>query len=635
MANPRHRIIGTAGHVDHGKTALVLALTGIDTDRLAEEKRRGITIENGFAHLTLPDGQLVGVIDVPGHERFIRRMLAGSGGVDIALLVVAADDGIMPQTREHLDILKILGVPWAVVALTKIDLAPDPQWLELVTQDIRGLMVGAFQNEPPIVPVSARTGVGIAELKEELYQAVRSSPAKPVGRHFRLPLDRIFTRPGFGTVVAGTLLGGQVNLGDPAQIYPTELPTRIRQVQVHSQTVETAWPGQRVALCLAGLKREDLNRGDVLATPGCLRPSLMLDVFISILPSSPFTLKNGRLVQAHLAAREIRAKVVLMRAEELTRGQSDYAQLRLVSPVVARRGDRLVLRLPSPAITIGGGEVLDPCPQKKRRHKPEVLSQFQIQAEGSLRQRVELALRERPGSFATFQEIALRADLGPQALAEANNLARKGLAVALTPEIFLHVAEVETLTGRLKNLLTLYHQSHPHSPGLSLGEIRSRLAPQAPPAALEGLLTTWERQKVLVLEEGLARLGSFEPLVDEEKNQYVQLLAKTYLDFGFSPLATSAVLPAQSPDESRRRKAAFSTLIARGELTRLDDLYHLHQKAYDEAFAIFQALAAKGPVEPGPYRDRLKTSRKVAVALLESFEKRGWAVKAGSGRLPR
>ncbi|MDR1578348.1 MAG: selenocysteine-specific translation elongation factor [Deltaproteobacteria bacterium] len=635
MANPRHRIIGTAGHVDHGKTALVFALTGVDTDRLAEEKRRGITIENGYAHLTLPDGRLIGVIDVPGHERFVRHMLAGSGGVDIALLVVAADDGIMPQTREHLDILKLLGVKRAVVALSKIDLAPDKEWIELVSAEIGSLLNGVFEVDPPIIPVSTRTGQGIENLRQTLFAAVEACPAKPVGRHFRLPLDRVFTRPGFGTVVAGTLLGGTVSLGDPALVYPAGQETRIRQIQTHSQVVETAYPGQRVALNLANLKKEDLNRGDVLATPGSLTPSLFLDAQIAIVPTSPFSLKNGRQAQIHLAAREVRAKVILMGTAELAAGQTDYAQLRLAEPVVARRGDRLVIRLSSPAITIGGGEVLDPAPQRRRRNKPETLKRYETLATGGLRSRVELAVRERPGAFATIKELILRSDLGSQALAEAKILADKGVLLALAPDIFIHVAEFTALTNRLQNLLARYHQENPFSPGLSLEEIRSRLAPRAPSNAMEGLFAIWVAKKLALREEGLMRLSSFEPQVDEAKNQYLELLAQSYESMAWSPLATSAVLPALTPESARNRKAAFASLIQSGRLERLNDLYHMAQKPYQKAFEEFKTLAQKGPVEPGPFRDRLQTSRKVAVALLENYEKKGWAIKSGAGRLPR
>ncbi|MDR2387314.1 MAG: selenocysteine-specific translation elongation factor [Deltaproteobacteria bacterium] len=635
MASQRHLTIGTAGHVDHGKTALVKALTGIDTDRLSEEKRRGITIENGFAHLSFKDGLVAGIIDVPGHERFVRHMLAGSGGIDLALLVVAADDGVMPQTREHLDILKLLNIKTGLVALTKSDLISDPEWLDLIMDEVRTLTQGAFQNDLAIVPVSAQTNQGLEELTQELHKALLRAAPRSVGPSFRLPLDRVFTMDGFGTVVTGTLLDGPIKTGDQLMAYPQEIESRVKQIQVYGQSADLAYPGQRVALNLAGLKKSDLKRGDLLARPGSLHNTFMLDVHLSVLPNSPFSLKNNALVQLHLSAREVTAKVVLMKSERLTAGESDYAQLRLTVPVVARRGDRLVIRLASPPITIGGGEILDAFPQKHRRHKPAVIDQYQTKESGTLRQRLELAISERPGTFATLPQLVLRADLGPLAKAEANKLADQGLIVALTKDIFIHKSEINSLTQKLKNLLTNYHKSNPFNQGLSTGEIREKLAPRAAPSAWEGLQKYWKSNHIISQEAGFTRLSSFEPKVDEAENHYLRLLEGDYLAFGLKPLATSMVRPADDPDSNRRRKAALATLVRSGQLIPLDSLYHMHFQAYQEAWEYFKALAKNGPVELAAFRDALNTSRKIAFAILESFENRALALKSGSGRLPR
>jgi selenocysteine-specific elongation factor len=360
----------------------------------------------------------------------------------------------------------------------------------------------------------------------------------------------------------------------------------------------------------------------------------MLDAHLTILPDSPFALRNNRLVQLHLATRELTAKVVLMDADKLVAGDSDYVQFRLTAPVAAHRGDRFVIRLRSPAVTIGGGGILDAFPQKHRRRKTEVLNQYRTKDSGTVRQRLELAIRERPGTFASLAQLALRADLGQSALAEANVLADKKVVFKLTPEIFLHQTELSTLTQKLKSILADYHQRNPQSPGQSTEEIHSRLAPQAPPTAWEGLLRIWEGQGLVIREEGLTRLQSFEPRIDVISNQYIELLARAYLDFGWTPLATSAVLPTADPDLARRRRAALETLVRRGELIRLDDLYHMHHRPYEEAWRLFQNLSLNGPVEPAPFRDALKTSRKVAIAVLENFEAKALVIKSGAGRLP-
>ncbi|MDR1678036.1 MAG: selenocysteine-specific translation elongation factor [Deltaproteobacteria bacterium] len=639
MAKSRHIVIGTAGHVDHGKTSLVLALTGIDADRLAEEKRRGITIVNGYAHFDLGNGEQASIIDVPGHERFIRQMLAGSGAVDLALLVIAADDGVMPQTIEHLHILRLLGVKRAVAVITKCDLAPDQDWLDMLTEDISSLLEGVFELTPPIIKVSVVTHEGLEELTAVLRQAALSVPTKPVQNRFRLPIDRVFTMTGFGTVVTGSLLEGSVEVGQPALLYPSGLEAKIRQVQVHSQVVETAWPGQRTALNLSNLKIEEIKRGDVLATPRSLTPNMMLDATLDILPKSffrnPWTLKNGSLIKLHLAAKELTAKIVLIDCDRLGPNDRAYVQFRLTEPAVARKGDRFVIRMPSPAMTLGGGEILDGVPLKRRR-KPEVTAIFQTKERGDHIDRVELAVRERRGQFEPFSETIKRADLDrSRARNDANLLVEKGVLHFLAADVYLHSCEKKILTGKILSLLAEYHRVNPYSPGASLEEIRVKLLSGANPAVVEAFFQQLIDNKSVVREGGYLRLSSFEPKIDEAGNRQADLLEKAYLDFGFTPLATSAVYPETEPELNRRRKAAFASLVKKGSLIPLDDLYHLHQVHFEKAFKVFTELATSGPVTIAQFRDALKTSRKVALALLDSFDRAGRSFKSGDGRLVR
>ena len=378
----KHVIIGTAGHVDHGKTLLVKALTGIDTDRLVEEKKRGITIELGFAHLDFDDGTQAGIVDVPGHEKFIKNMLAGAGGIDLAMLVVAADEGFMPQTVEHLGILSLLGIQEGLVVITKADMV-DPEWVEMVKDDVAAQVEGTFLEGKPIMTCSAYTGQGIPELREALKQLVHKAAEKNLRTPFRLPIDRVFSVDGFGTVVTGTLIEGSVSEGDMAEILPTGVEARVRNLQVHGKDVETAFAGQRVAVNLAGVRKADLTRGDTIAKPGSVKTSLMLDVRLQDLKNSQRTILNNSQVHLYHGSTVRLAKVVLLDRDALQPGESCYAQLRLSKALAARQGDRFVLRFYSPLETIGGGVILDEHPYRHKRNDARVIAALAVRESGS------------------------------------------------------------------------------------------------------------------------------------------------------------------------------------------------------------------------------------------------------------
>ncbi|MBI4391738.1 MAG: selenocysteine-specific translation elongation factor, partial [candidate division NC10 bacterium] len=368
----KHIIVGTAGHIDHGKTSLVKALTGIDTDRLKEEKERGISIELGFAHLTLPDGLRLGIVDVPGHERFVKTMLAGVGGIDLVILVIAADEGIMPQTREHLHICRLLQIPRGLVALTKRDLV-DADWLELVAEEVRTFLKGTFLEGAPVLPVSATTGEGLDALKAALAALAAEAEPKRVEGIFRLPIDRVFTMKGFGTVITGTLLAGSLKVGDEVVVLPEGLRSRVRRLQVHGETVEQAFAGQRTAVNLPGIEVSAIARGSLLCLPGTLRPSTAMDATLTLLEDAPRPLKNRGRIRFHLGTSELLARAVLLDREELPPGQSAYVHLRLESPGAALPQDRFVIRSYRPAVTVGGGMILDPAPPQRRRKRQEIL----------------------------------------------------------------------------------------------------------------------------------------------------------------------------------------------------------------------------------------------------------------------
>ncbi|MFP5212731.1 MAG: selenocysteine-specific translation elongation factor, partial [Acidobacteriota bacterium] len=361
-------ILGTAGHIDHGKTSLIRALTGIDTDRLKEEKLRGITIELGFAHMELPGGERLGIVDVPGHERFVKHMVAGATGIHLVALVIAADEGVMPQTREHMEICELLQVKKGLVVLTKIDMVEDPDWVEMVREDVAEFMKGTFLEGAPIIPVSAVTGEGIDELKQTLALLYSQVQPRSTEGPFRLPVDRVFSMRGFGTVVTGTSMSGRVRIGDQVTIYPMEQKTKVRGLQVHSEEVQEVLPGQRTAINLQGLERAAIERGNVIATPGTLAPTHMVDVHMEMLSSSPRPLKHRAKIRFHTGTAEHLGTVVLLDREELAQGTKAFVQVRLDHPIAVLRGDRFVMRSYSPVQTIGGGTILHPLPRKHKGH---------------------------------------------------------------------------------------------------------------------------------------------------------------------------------------------------------------------------------------------------------------------------
>ena len=365
-------ILGTAGHIDHGKTSLIKAVTGVNTDRLKEEQARGITIELGFASMDLPGGWHLGIVDVPGHEKFVKNMVAGATGIDMVAMVIAADEGVMPQTREHMEICALLGIQHGLIALTKIDLV-DEEWMELVIEDIRDFSRGTFLEDCAIVPVSSATGDGIQAFVDTLDELSAAVPERSVTNLFRLPVDRVFTMKGFGTVITGSLVSGRIKVGDTITIYPSMITSKVRGIQVHNESVEEAGPGMRTAINFQGLEKASVNRGEVISTPRSLKPSYMVDVSLHFLKSNQKPAKNRTKVRFHTGTSEVFGYLVLLDREELKPGEDIVAQLRLDTPVSLVRDDRFVIRSYSPVRTIGGGKVLNPVPQKHKQFQPEVV----------------------------------------------------------------------------------------------------------------------------------------------------------------------------------------------------------------------------------------------------------------------
>lgn len=630
----KHVIIGTAGHVDHGKTCLIKALTGIDTDRLKEEKKRGITIELGFAYLDFPDGQRVGIVDVPGHEKFVRNMLSGAGGMDLAMLIVAADEGIMPQTIEHLDILSILGIQKGVVVITKTDLA-DPDLVELVQEDVAELVAGTFLEGAPMIPVSVYNNQGLGELKRVLKELCDELPERGEMGQFRLPIDRVFSLKGFGTVVTGTLMEGRLKKEQSVVLYPENEPVKIRSLQVHSKDVEAAYAGQRVAVNVPDRKKEEVLRGDVLATEGSLYPTRMIDVKIEVLKHTDRVIKHGSRVHIYHGTRELLGKVIFMQRDELKAGESCYAQLRLEQETVVRKGDRVVLRFYSPVETIGGGTVLDACPRKHRKNDKKAYLAYEIKEKGTPEDMLELAVKEHQGSFYSLSELVKKCSLDRSKVKNCvNRLMEKKVLIPLSEDRYLHKDELKVYERRLIRHLDHFHKEFPLKEGAGLEEVRNKLELGPHFKYADALLEIWKQEKLIKEQKGLISKYKFKVVVKEDESAMISQIVQDYLAAGFSPLATSTYL--KEHQKQKKFQAVFTSLLNKKTLIRLDDLYCMHQEYYEKAKEVFRTIVAeKQVVILGEYRDSLNCSRKVAVALLEHFDKHGFTRKNGEGRVLR
>jgi selenocysteine-specific elongation factor len=626
------RVLGTAGHVDHGKSTLVQALTGINPDRLREEQERQMTIDLGFAWLRLPDGEEIGLVDVPGHRDFIENMLAGVSGIDAVLLVVAADEGVMPQTREHLAILDLLEVPRGVVALTKVDLVDDPAWLDLVAEDVRQLLASTSLAEAPIIAVSSVTGTGLDQLLSALTSVLRSSPARPDLGRPRLPIDRAFTMAGFGTVVTGTLTGGTLEVGQEVEVLPSALRARIRGLQTHKTKVERAGQGSRTAANLVGVEVNDLERGDVLARPGTYTPTHRIDVRFRLLDGAGVTVRHDQRVKVFIGSAQRIGRVRLLDREEVKPGEEAWIQLVLDRPLVAERGDHFILRRPSPGMTLGGGRVVDPQPARLHRRKdPAVLEQLERQHRGTPADLVVQALSATgPAPLGQVLERAgLPAEQQSEAVAETLSQGRLVLlgesSPAWTPDTWAaDAATWAALVEKIRDLLAAYHRANPLRLGMPREELKSRLM-------LEGrvfsAVAAAAAEKAILADEGTrARLPEHQiRLTPAMQSSVKALLAR----FRQAPYATPSVKECLEAvgDE------LFAHLLESGQLIQLSSEVVLEADAYQEMVARVTGLMTdSGTATVAQVRDLFGTSRKYALALMEHLDRIGLTVREGDER---
>ncbi len=642
-------VIGTAGHVDHGKSTLVKTLTGIDPDRLAEEQRREMTIDLGFAWLTLPSGRSVSLIDVPGHERFIKNMLAGVGGLDAALLVVAADESLMPQTTEHLAILDLLEVRHGVVAITKTDLV-DADWLELVSEEVAARLRGTSLANAALVPVSARSGLGLSELRSALDRALDATPSRTAARGApRLPVDRSFTIGGFGTVVTGTLIDGPLSVGQELMVLPAGLRARVRGLQSHKQREETALPGTRVAVNLAGVHHSEVARGDVLALPDSMIPTSMLDMQIRVLADAPASLAQNDGLDLFTGAAEVRCRLTLLDAERLAPGASGWAQLRLERPVAVARGDRCILRVASPSRTVAGGIVVDPHPPRHRRFRPEVVAALETLARGDPAELLLQALGDGPPRSVEEVTAGMGAALAAATVAQLAEAGRvivlpeetrrhgdtetrrppdgtdrrslsPGLLVSRSPCLLVSASGWTKLTERLIPPLRAFHAKFPLRRGMPREELRQKL--RLAGRALGPFVEEAARRGMLGRDETSVWLAGHDPQPAHAERRALD-----------AALAAMARAP-YGPPAPEIDAELLAWAIERRLLVRVAPEIFFLPQTYDELEAwVRQTITSAGSVGVGQLRDRFGSSRKYALAFLEQLDERKVTRRVGEGRV--
>lgn len=615
------RVIGTAGHVDHGKSTLVEKLSGIQPDRLAEEKARKMTIDLGFAWLGLPSGETVGIVDVPGHRDFIENMLAGVGGIAAALLVVAADEGIMPQTREHLAILRLLDIQRICVVLSKVDLIDDPEWLELVSLEVEDLLAAHRYDSAPILPVSAHTGAGLPALKAELQRLLAQLPPPSAGGQPRLPVDRVFVISGFGTVLTGTLMGGALEVGDAVELQPRGLRGRIRGLQSYQRELKRVAAGSRVAVNVTGISSADARRGDVLSKPGLLPPTLLADAHFSQLGDVARRLKHNAEVKVFCGAAESVARVRLLETEELPPGADGWLQLRLRDALPLARGDRYILRYPSPAETIGGGVIVNPYPGRRhKRFRRDVIADLQLRLRGSPAER----LAQAAASDSPQKPAALRRSLGfsdAEMAAATEEAISAGLLRRCEDGALIAASTWEKLAGKVEAELRAYHQRQPLRLGLRLAELSSRLGLAA--NILESIIANEDR---FVAESRLLRLREHEIIFSAQQRASIEKLMQTLEQQPYTP-------PTIGEMNQMAGEAVVRALLDQRRLVKVSDAIAFSTAAYDALVAaVRQHLRAHDEIDAKTLRDAFDTTRKYAIPALEHLDSLGITQRVGDIR---
>jgi selenocysteine-specific elongation factor len=631
-------VLGTAGHIDHGKTALVRALTGVDTDRLREEKERGISIDLGFTHLSLPGTAVdVGVVDVPGHERFVKNMLAGAGGIDLVLMVVASDEGVMPQTREHLDICLLLGIEHAVFVMTKIDLA-DPELAEAAVEDVEELLSGTAYEGSPIVKVSSTSGEGLDDLREVLADVVGQIAGRNPGGAFRMPVDRSFVMEGFGTVVTGTTWSGSIKVGDPVEILPSGISTRVRAIQVHGSEAANIGPGQRVAIALHGVQKSAVGRGDWAVAPDCFASSFMLDVLLSITKNAAKPFKTRSRVRFHLGASEILGRAVLLDTDELEPGGTGLCQFRLEGPAAAAKGDRFVIRTYSPARAIGGGSVLVPVATKHKKRDGKAVESLTRQAAGAPEDDLIEVISRSAMLGASLDKLSK--EMGVE-ISELRSLARgqveAGRLVELRGGALVTVAAFDKASVTLAKWIGEYQESFPLRWGIPKGELKSKAkAGGIGPNLFETILEELSAGKRLHVRGERLRIDSPAPALDAKTQERLRDVERIFRDAGFSPPTLKELTSGAAKDLGRAGLSETAEfLFMEGRLVKITAEMFFHADVMngvvEKVTVHFKDNQTLGVPD---FKSLVGASRKFAVPLLEYLDRNGVTRRVGDHREP-
>ncbi|NIA04772.1 MAG: selenocysteine-specific translation elongation factor [Proteobacteria bacterium] len=638
----REIILGTAGHVDHGKTSLIRALTGIETDRLKEEKSRGITIELGFAYLDLPCGHRLGIVDVPGHEKFVRNMVAGAAGMDLVAFIVAADEGIMPQTREHFEICQLLGVRDGLIIITKKDMVDD-EWLEMVREEVREFFRDSFLGEAPIIEVSSITGEGLDTVKEVLDKKIAAMSFHEEFGPFRLAVDRVFSMKGFGTVITGTSLSGRVAVGDDLMFYPGGLTAKIRGLQVHGRSIEIVEAGHRTAINLQGIEKHEINRGDMAATPGSLVSSTLLDTDLHYLESNSKELKNRAQVRIHVGTREVIGRIVLMESDVVQPGEEAFVQIILQEPVAVRPGDRYVVRSYSPITTIGGGSILNNAPRKRKRttQRDRELNRraFSICQNGSPEDRMLLFLEESGQGGLTTDQLAGRLGLfGKKLKKELQPPLSSGKIMVVDSERqrLLAAPTVNRLTTTITSLLEQYHAEHPLKSGLAKEELRSQLKPAVDQKLFQFALGQLVKKKAIIQDQAEVRLAHFKVTLQVDEQAMREKIISLFRNAGLVPPNIKDVFNTMNEYPATQVQQVIDLLLQEGMLIKVTESLYFHAGKIEQlAQQLTEHIKKEGEIDAPRFKDLTGLTRKFSIPLLEYFDKKKLTIRIGDKRVLR